>query len=191
MRNRQAELWNQSTKYKDRLAGQGEPGYELPWSNLSRAGKDGQKMCFNGDRDVTASYKHTNRTCCVHDDVIKWKHFPRYWLFVRVIHRSPVTSPHKSQWRGTLMFSLIWAWINGWVNNHEAGDLRRHHAHDGVILMIIQIESRTKLHPTNTSHTICNGMHTQYRLRSAAELPVLAKWSEIVWHNNTFGFVYK
>ena len=30
-----------------------------------------------------------------HDDVIKWKHFPRYWPFVRGIHRSPVNSPHK------------------------------------------------------------------------------------------------
>ena len=34
-----------------------------------------------------------------HDDVIKWKHFPRYWPFVRRIHRSPVNSPHKGQWR--------------------------------------------------------------------------------------------
>ena len=30
-----------------------------------------------------------------HDDVIKWKHFPRYWPFVRGIHRWPVNSPHK------------------------------------------------------------------------------------------------
>ena len=30
-----------------------------------------------------------------HDDVIKWKHFPRYWPFVRGIHRSPVNSLHK------------------------------------------------------------------------------------------------
>ena len=56
-----------------------------------------------------------------HDDAIKWKHFPRYWLFVRGIHRSPVKSPHKGQWRGALMFSLICARINGWVNNREAG----------------------------------------------------------------------
>ena len=42
-----------------------------------------------------------------HDDVIKWKHFPRYWPFVRGIPRSPVNSPHKGQWRGALMFSLI------------------------------------------------------------------------------------
>ena len=32
-----------------------------------------------------------------HDDVIKWKHFPRYWPFVRGIHPSPVNSPHKGQ----------------------------------------------------------------------------------------------
>ena len=42
-------------------------------------------------------------------DVIKWKHFPCYWPSVREIHWSPVNSPHKSQWRGALMFSLICA----------------------------------------------------------------------------------
>ena len=40
----------------------------------------------------------------VHDDVIKWKHFPRYGPFVRGIYRSPVNSPHKGQWRGAFMF---------------------------------------------------------------------------------------
>ena len=70
-----------------------------------------------------------------HDDVIKWKHFPRYWPFVWGIHRSPVNSPYKGQWRGALMFSLICVWINGWVNNREAGDLRRYRAHYGVIVM--------------------------------------------------------
>ena len=45
-----------------------------------------------------------------HDDVIKWKHFPRYWPFVRGTHWSLVDSPHKGQQRGTLMFSLICAW---------------------------------------------------------------------------------
>ena len=70
-----------------------------------------------------------------HDDVIKWKHFPRYWPFVRGIHRSPVNFPHKGQWRGALMLSVIYAWINGWVNTGEAGDLRRHHAHCDVIVM--------------------------------------------------------
>ena len=71
----------------------------------------------------------------IHDDVIKWKHFPRYWPFVRGIHRSLVNSPHKGKWRGALMFSLIYARINGWVNNGEAGDLRRHRAHYDVTVM--------------------------------------------------------
>ena len=62
-------------------------------------------------------------------DVIKWERFPRYWPFVRGIHRSPVNSPHKDQWRRDLMFSLICAWIGSWVNNREAGDLRRHRTH--------------------------------------------------------------
>ena len=44
-----------------------------------------------------------------HDDVIQWKLCPRYRPFVREFHRSPVNSPHKVQWRGTLMFSLICA----------------------------------------------------------------------------------
>ena len=70
-----------------------------------------------------------------YDDVIKWKHFPRYWLFVRGIHRSPVNSPHKSQWRGAWRLSLICAWISGWANNREAGDLRRLRAHYDVIVM--------------------------------------------------------
>ena len=43
----------------------------------------------------------------LHDDVIKRKHFPRYWSFARGIHRSPVNSQHKGQWRRALMFSLI------------------------------------------------------------------------------------
>ena len=38
------------------------------------------------------------------DDVIKWKRFPRYWPFVREIHRSSVDSPHKGQWRGAWIF---------------------------------------------------------------------------------------
>ena len=70
-----------------------------------------------------------------HDDVIKWKHFPHYWPFRRGNHRSPVSSPHKGQWRRALMFSLIFAWINSWVNNGETGDLRRHRAHYDVTLM--------------------------------------------------------
>ena len=86
-----------------------------------------------------------------HDDVIKWKHFPRYWPFVRGIHRSPVNSPHKGQWRGALMFSLNCAWIKGWVNNSEVGDLRHHRAHYDVTVTItstlLNDGSNTATHP--------------------------------------------
>ena len=81
----------------------------------------------------------------LHDDVIKWKHFPRYWPSVRRIHRSPVNSPHKGQWCGALMFSLICTGINGWVNNGEAGDLRRHRAHYDFTVMFIKRISVVRL----------------------------------------------
>ena len=69
----------------------------------------------------------------------KWSilnYVPRYWSFVRGIHRSPVNSSHKGQWRGALMFSLSCVWINGWVNNRDAGDLRRYRAHYDVIVIV-------------------------------------------------------
>ena len=62
----------------------------------------------------------------------------------------PVNSTHKGQWRGALMFSLICVWINGWVNNRETGDLRRHRGHYDVIVMIAM-----KMSPRFT------GMHNQ------------------------------
>ena len=80
------------------------------------------------DRVITVRYSWTphRRGCdfkCVssnttwglmpHDDVIRWKHFPRYWPFVRGIHRSSVNFPHKGQWRVALMLSLICVWIDG------------------------------------------------------------------------------
>ena len=68
----------------------------------------------------------------IHDDVIKWKHFPRYWPFARGIHRSRMNSPNKGQWRGALMFSSICVCINGRVNNREAGDLRSYRPHYDV-----------------------------------------------------------
>ena len=70
--------------------------------------------------------RHNGDICC-HDGVIKWKHFPHYWPFVRGILRSPVNSPHKGQWHRALMFSFICAWIN-----------KRHHAHYGVTVMYLR-----------------------------------------------------
>ena len=78
----------------------------------------------------------------VHDDVIKWRQFPRSWTFVRGIPRSPVNSPHKGQWRGASMFPLIYAWMNVWANNRQAGDLRDHRAHYDVTVVIRKTISR-------------------------------------------------
>ena len=115
---------------------------------------------------------HSNSCCRLaapnHDDVIKWKQFPRYWPFVRGIHRSPLNSPHKGQWRGALMFSLICTRINGWVNNGEAGDLRRHRAHYDVIVMVIII---WLWHPT---------MFTKWQLKKVGIMTTLGV--QCIWH---------
>ena len=65
--------------------------------------------------------------------------FPRYWPFVRWIHRSPVNSLHKGQWFGALMFSLIYTWTYSWVKNRNTRDLRRHRTHCDVIVMSSEV----------------------------------------------------
>ena len=55
---------------------------------------------------------------------------------------SPATG-HKGQWRGTLMFSLKCAWINGWVNNREVGDLIRYRTNYDVTGMCLLIYTRS------------------------------------------------
>ena len=60
--------------------------------------------------------------------------------------------PNKGQWCGALMLSLICASINGWVNNHEAGGLRRNRAHYDVILMNI---SHLEQNVSRIIHTPC------------------------------------
>ena len=104
--------------------------------------KGGQSTVYicgfgDGDGDGTTCYCEVETVWRFHDDVIKWKYFPHYWSFVWGIHRWPVNSPHKGQWRRALMFSLIYAQINGWVNNHEAGDLRCRRAHYDVNVIFI------------------------------------------------------
>ena len=65
-------------------------------------------------------------------------------FFVSGNPRWPVDSPRKGQWRGALVFSSICVWTNGWANNRDAGDLRHHRAHHGVIKM--------KVNPNSTYH---------------------------------------
>ena len=69
-----------------------------------------------------------------HVDVINWKHFPRYWPFVRGIHRSPGNSPHKGQWRRALIFFYLG--LNKRLSKQSwLCDLRRHRANYDVTVM--------------------------------------------------------
>ena len=104
--------------------------------------------------DSAASKGTSNRLVLIHDDVIKWTHFPRYWPFVQGIHRSPVNSHHKGQLCRALMFSLICAWMNGWVNNREAGKLRCHRAHyDVTVIYCWALKLCTLKIPSDTGMT--------------------------------------
>ena len=99
-----------------------------------------------------------------------------------VIHRSPVNSPHKGQWRGALIFSLICVWINGWVNNREAGDLRRYPAHyDVTVMIIVQVLVKTPWYgcinssPTRSKWPLFRRRYFQMHLREWKYFCVLVK----------------
>ena len=78
-----------------------------------------------------------HRLCYEHDDVIKWKHFPRYWPFVRGIHWSRWIPRSKAS--DAELWCFLWLRLNkDWVNNREAGDLRCYHGHYDVIVMRAQ-----------------------------------------------------
>ena len=65
-----------------------------------------------------------------------WRHqMETFSVLLALCACNTVNFPHKGQWRRALVFSLICAWINGCVNNREAGDLRRHRAYYDFIVM--------------------------------------------------------
>ena len=135
---------------------------------------------YSVDRHICR--RHGIQSAPTHDDVIKWKHFPRHWPFVRGIHWSQVNSLHKGQWRGASMLSLIYAPINGWVNNGEAGDLRHHRDHYEVTAMhpwSVQRDSTINLY---NSRPICavDELCASLILHSV----ILVSLQENVFHNN-------
>ena len=73
----------------------------------------------------------------------RWRH--QMETFSALLTICAGNSPQKGQWRGALMFSLICDWITGWLNNREAGDLRRYRAHYDVTVMAF-------LHKRNLDH---------------------------------------
>ena len=100
--------------------------------------------------DDTLLSQFSHQWCCWFDAYLAPRHSELPWSWWRHQveknfrdagplwgHRSPVDSPHKVQWRGALMFSLICARSSGWANNWDAGDLRRHPAHYDVTVVTI------------------------------------------------------
>ena len=141
----------------------------------------------------------TEHTWLVHNDVIKWKHFPHYWPFVREIHRSPVKSPHKGQWRGAFMFYLM------------ACDLRRHRAHYEVIIMLTNMscgaesgisKAAVAMSPfvTRSSRTLVLTAQNKQRLTSTKMFPNVyilnwtdcnkIRWSMMEIHTFSFQKIY-
>ena len=140
----------------------------LRWSGLIKAEPEHKKSanCVHDSWNVLCGSRQVMMTSS------KWKHFPRYWPFVQGIHRSPVNSPHRGQWRG----ALICAWINGWVNNLEEGDLRRHRVHHDVI---VKLRSRDVHRP---AYVIAMVAKAAISARPLAATTLNPWW--IFWHMN-------
>ena len=90
-------------------------------------------ICFMSISNQLAQCSDLSSNPFETDFTIWWRH--KMEAFFALL--SPVTGefPHKGQWRRALMFSLVSAWINSWVNNRDAGDLRRHGAHYRVAVV--------------------------------------------------------
>ena len=97
-----------------------------------------RKLKYNQNKQITNIYILYEIYFCITQTIMTssngnifritgplWGEFTGHWWI----------PPHKGQWRGALMFPLICAWINGWVNNPEAGNLRHHCAHYDAIVM--------------------------------------------------------
>ena len=97
-------------------------------------------------RNLTKVYHMSSLELYPDHDVIKWKHFPRYWPFVWEFTGNGwifLTKASDAELR-CFIFILSAPWINGWVNNHKAGDLRCHRAHYDIIVMTSHDLSRPK-----------------------------------------------
>ena len=82
-------------------------------------------------------------------------------LLVLCERNPPADSPHKGQWRRILMFSLICVWMNGWINNRGAGDLRRYRAHCDVTVMSGRLDSSNTRWHWNAILSPCLGIKAQ------------------------------
>ena len=91
--------------------------------------------------------------------------FPRYWPFV-----------NKGQWRGALMFSLVYTRTNGWTNHWDAADLRRHRAHYDVTVMDM---TKGELWSVIRKSSYYTGYNVQYVFTAAESYGILQKHRSI------------
>ena len=107
------------------------------WSGLIKLGPGHEQPCCRLNSPGILQSGHQGD--CHYSGLSWWRHQMETFSALPALCAGnspvPVNSPHKGQWRGALMFSLICTWINDWVNNREAGDLRRHRAHHDVTVM--------------------------------------------------------
>ena len=82
-----------------------------------------------------------------------WRHQMETFSAILVLcaWNSPVNSPHKGQWRGALMFSLICALNKQLSKQWRDQWLRRHRAHyDGTVMFLME----DKTHVTNATDAL-------------------------------------
>ena len=116
--------------------------------------RNGCFMAEHTERQLTP--EKTNANAKVFSSMTWWHHQWKHFLALcKGIHRSPVNSLHKGEWRGTLMSSLIFAWTNDWVNNRDAGDLRHHRAHYDVTVINWNSASPHSRYFLIIIHSIC------------------------------------
>ena len=83
---------------------------------------------------------HLCQSLWSHDVVIKWKHFPRYWPFVRGIHRHPwIPPPPPTKASDAEFWCFLWSW--GWWFERPSRSIWRH-----CKVMLIQLIAWRRLH---------------------------------------------
>ena len=112
---------------------------------MNKSGLDNQSLFEIGNDDSHRMIRARKNLVCKSSDF--WHVWP-WWR-----HQMEAFSASLALCAGNspvLVFCLIWAWINPWVNNREAGDLRRYRAHYDVIVMyrlqVFRLLTRLTLH---------------------------------------------
>ena len=98
---------------------------------------------FKAVLDLAFTWEQFHKCSWIHNMCSKitwWRHHMETFsalLAICAANSSVIGEFPAGKLRGALVFSLIWAWMNGRVKTREAGDLRRHWAHYDVTVMTL------------------------------------------------------